>query len=94
MYLNTFNYHISLRVYKDGTGRLNVQYKQISTENPWHPTSVERPLEIFKLDDVGCQIIPPDISNQVHLYMAENDIHTLKRFNILILLVPYYYALL
>lgn len=86
---NTFNYFIHLRVQKDGTGHVYVQYKKLSTEEQWHPQSDERQLEIFKLDDVGCQMTPPGIPNQVHPYMAEEDIQTLMRFNnILILSVP------
>lgn len=66
-----------------------MQYKKLSTEEQWHPQSDERQLEIFKLDDVGCQMTPPGIPNQVHPYMAEEDIQTLMRFNnILILSVP------
>ncbi|XP_065925368.1 uncharacterized protein [Magallana gigas] len=67
------------RVQKDGTGHVYVQYKKLSTEEQWHPTSDERQLEIFKLDDVGCQMTPPGIPNQVHPYMAEEDIQTLMR---------------
>uniref|UniRef100_A0A8W8MIZ5 Uncharacterized protein n=1 Tax=Magallana gigas TaxID=29159 RepID=A0A8W8MIZ5_MAGGI len=54
-------------------------FTEMNTEEQWHPQSDERQLEIFKLDDVGCQMTPPGIPNQVHPYMAEEDIQTLMR---------------
>ena len=75
-----YNSWLTFRVQKDGTGHVYVQYKKLSTEDQWHPTPDERPIEIFQLDDIGCQLTPPGHPNKVNPNMPEEDIQTLQRF--------------
>ncbi|KAK3106903.1 hypothetical protein FSP39_002516, partial [Pinctada imbricata] len=66
------------RIFNDATGHTQIQYKKLSTDDQWHPSPDEKPLEIFQIQS-GEQIIPIGQPDVVPEHIDENEIKSFQR---------------
>ncbi|CAG2239875.1 unnamed protein product [Mytilus edulis] len=66
------------RIFNDAVGHTTVKFKVFSTDDVWHPSHNERPLEIFKINK-GEQALPPGFPALVDQQLDHDFVKDLKR---------------
>ncbi|KAK3106885.1 hypothetical protein FSP39_002061 [Pinctada imbricata] len=75
-------YFFLFRIFNDATGHTQIQYKKLSTDDQWHPSPDEKPLEIFQIQSGG-QIIPIGQPDVVPEHIDEDEIKSFQRYTFL-----------
>lgn len=71
--------YLFLRITKDESDHVNVEFKVRSYDKIWRPTGTEKTIEIFKLNSRGKQLVPTGSPNIVPGMFDEDDVKDLKR---------------